>query len=977
MKLGTLERIILFILFSCAAWAHAGAVITYHGRIVDPQNLPVESAAVTFTIRILSPATTGSCLLYEEIRTIPMTGSDGIFVIPIGDGTGIRTSADPGIQIEKVFSNDPTVTFSAGTYPKFVCNSGSTYTANILDNRQLFVSFKEAGGTVQYLPGMDINFVPFAISSYDSQKIGGAAANSVMRLSDATAMSLAPSLTTSQFNEIKSLADGSSTQYAQPGQLNGVNLPALGNGQVLGWSAGSWIGVTPLTSYSETDPSVKSFAKSDLPACGADEVLKPNAGGTGFDCVTVSAGGAGSVTSVAPGTGLKSDVASNGAIISTGTLSVDVGTGANQIVQMTAGSKLPSVDGSDLTNVVASSIRGNAVAATTLTAMDQHKIYKWDGTNFVPGFIGLADLRKLDGTQQAVACPPGQISTWEALTDNTSCVAISVGGGNFGNQAAHAIFAGPSSGGATTPTFRSLVEADIPALGAAKITSGVMDADRLPAASGTASGIVTQGVQDIAGVKTFLNGGIFSSNVGIGTDTPTAGLHVHGLSGIKVTDTFAGAGGTLNFNGSMLLLKNLANGALVLDSPMAINMTVDNNARMYIDTTGEVGIGTTTPLSALDVTSTTSGFLPPRMTTAQRTAIASPVNGMIVFDTSIQSLFSYQNNAWVRLNPQDVVSAKVYKTGDQTLVNSVWTKLTWNAEVWDTSDLHDNVTNNQRFTVPAGGAGKYIINISVNYATNSAGARWVMYYKNGAGVDYCNRLSDGAQGGASNISCLWVEDLADGDYIEVSGYQSSGGGLNVLAANSNFSMVRLNGLLGSGGGSDNMGNQIATRNFTVGSYVISNDGGTDGITIDSSARVGIGNAAPQAKLDVNGGIRLGLENTCDATNEGTQRYAASYKIMQYCDGTTWKDMGWRSLATSNTAAYDINCSYRVWSDGVQFVATMVGEGMLFFETSSAGFVLYALPSNDKTHLDVVSDGNTANIVTNNAAAVTKIEYRCN
>lgn len=43
-----------------------------------------------------------------------------------------------------------------------------------------------------------------------------------------------------------------------------------------------------------------------------------------------------------------------------------------------------------------------------------------------------------------------------------------------------------------------------------------------------------------------------------------------------------------------------------------------------------VGIGTTTPnaSAALDVTSTTKGLLIPRMTTAQRTAIASPAAGL-------------------------------------------------------------------------------------------------------------------------------------------------------------------------------------------------------------------------------------------------------------------------------------------------------------------------------------------------------------
>lgn len=43
------------------------------------------------------------------------------------------------------------------------------------------------------------------------------------------------------------------------------------------------------------------------------------------------------------------------------------------------------------------------------------------------------------------------------------------------------------------------------------------------------------------------------------------------------------------------------------------------------------------------------GVVTPLMTTAQRTAIASPVNGMLVFDTNTQSYWFRQSGAWVEL----------------------------------------------------------------------------------------------------------------------------------------------------------------------------------------------------------------------------------------------------------------------------------------------------------------------------------------
>jgi hypothetical protein len=47
----------------------------------------------------------------------------------------------------------------------------------------------------------------------------------------------------------------------------------------------------------------------------------------------------------------------------------------------------------------------------------------------------------------------------------------------------------------------------------------------------------------------------------------------------------------------------------------------------------------------LDVSSTTKGFLPPRMTTAQKNAIATPAAGLMVYDTTLNKLCVY-TTAW-------------------------------------------------------------------------------------------------------------------------------------------------------------------------------------------------------------------------------------------------------------------------------------------------------------------------------------------
>jgi len=59
-----------------------------------------------------------------------------------------------------------------------------------------------------------------------------------------------------------------------------------------------------------------------------------------------------------------------------------------------------------------------------------------------------------------------------------------------------------------------------------------------------------------------------------------------------------------------------------------------------VGSTGNILINTTTDVasSKLTVTSTTQGFLPPRMTTTEKNAISSPATGLVVFDTTLGKL---------------------------------------------------------------------------------------------------------------------------------------------------------------------------------------------------------------------------------------------------------------------------------------------------------------------------------------------------
>ena len=90
-------------------------------------------------------------------------------------------------------------------------------------------------------------------------------------------------------------------------------------------------------------------------------------------------------------------------------------------------------------------------------------------------------------------------------------------------------------------------------------------------------------------------------------------------------------------------------------------------------TFAQVGIGTTTPnaSAALDVTSTTQGFLPPRMTKVQLEAIASPVEGLMVYCTDCvpKTLYVFDAFNFVSTSnntPSGLSSTDVYSTTGKT-----------------------------------------------------------------------------------------------------------------------------------------------------------------------------------------------------------------------------------------------------------------------------------------------------------------------
>ena len=130
------------------------------------------------------------------------------------------------------------------------------------------------------------------------------------------------------------------------------------------------------------------------------------------------------------------------------------------------------------------------------------------------------------------------------------------------------------------------------------------------------------------------------SAIGGGQRNITSGLYASIPGGLSNT-----AAGSYSFAAGRRAKANHA-GTFVWADQTDADFASGGNDQFLIRASGGVGIGTTSPEGALDVSSTTGAFIVPRMTTAQRDAL-TPVNGMIIYNTTANQFNFYENGAWV------------------------------------------------------------------------------------------------------------------------------------------------------------------------------------------------------------------------------------------------------------------------------------------------------------------------------------------
>jgi len=140
-----------------------------------------------------------------------------------------------------------------------------------------------------------------------------------------------------------------------------------------------------------------------------------------------------------------------------------------------------------------------------------------------------------------------------------------------------------------------------------------------------------------------------NGNVGIGTSSPLAKFYVD-MPDATAGVIFRKLGGTNN--PGIYFTVNEATTVSTIDATASTSgilaLATSGVEKMRILNNGNVGIGTISPVASaiLDISTTTKGFLPPRMTTAQINAISSPANGLMVYNTTLNKLCVYENGTW-------------------------------------------------------------------------------------------------------------------------------------------------------------------------------------------------------------------------------------------------------------------------------------------------------------------------------------------
>jgi hypothetical protein len=156
-----------------------------------------------------------------------------------------------------------------------------------------------------------------------------------------------------------------------------------------------------------------------------------------------------------------------------------------------------------------------------------------------------------------------------------------------------------------------------------------------------------------------ISGNVLIQNGGTFTDNGFR-LDVNGTTRVSAAGSVDAL--TLNYSSQTLRFYNDGsnNPIYLIQSSAASKLTIGytfnyyfsfDHARKSVAIDSDMGAGApqANASAVLDVKSTTKGFLPPRMTTTEKNAIATPAAGLMIYDTTLNRPCFYNGTSWITL----------------------------------------------------------------------------------------------------------------------------------------------------------------------------------------------------------------------------------------------------------------------------------------------------------------------------------------
>ncbi|MBL7723373.1 MAG: hypothetical protein JNK27_04450 [Chitinophagaceae bacterium] len=322
-------------------------------------------------------------------------------------------------------------------------------------------------------------------------------------------------------------------------------------------------------------------------------------------------------------------------------------------------------------------------------------------------------------------------------------------------------------------------------------------------------------------------------------------------------------------------------------------------ANYYMVIAQSVGIGTTTPNSSalLDITSTTKGLLMPRMTTAQRNAIVSPADGLLIYNTTTDELNQRQNGAWKTVINSDYWfrgAGTMWNIGDNIGINT--------AGPAERLDVSGNIRSNSSMIIDntsailqlrTSGENKGFMQLSgdnVRFGTNSGNTAGNVILR----MDGTDMVSFQKTGSAGVFMQMNVNGVSTGVL-----QTTSTGNVSLTAVNANTQVQ--------------LGGEVFINNTTN--------------------TTGIGTSSPTERLHVNGKLKVsGTDMTIEDGRVTGTATGPAYNLLPVCYGRV-NENGTKAGGTQNfTVTHDGDGIYTITCPGITassliFVNPLGGSGI--------------------------------------------------